>query len=914
MKKVCITLAVLIGFLHISGFIYGAIPAKERAALIALYNSTNGDYWLDNSYWKGDMIEEDGFSQIGRELYWYGITISNDHVTEINLASNQLNGGLPAELGNLGHLEVLTLNSNQLSGSIPAELENLSSVKVLILSSNELGGSIPAELGNLGQLQDLYLNSNLLSGSIPPELGNLSNLIKLDMDSNSLSGSIPAELGNLSNLQILSLNSNRLSDEIPGELGGLGSLIELHLNANELWGGIPSGLGNLSHLTALNLASNTLSREIPQELTNLNKLSSNEGLNIAYNALYTDNTTVSAWLDSKDPDWKATQTGPATHVTISALTANIARFSWTPIDYTGDTGHYEVTLRVPSGYLYHVGRTADKSTSYYDEHMSSSSGTFSMLVTSVTNPHANNANRVAASSAWASITMPLQAPQMSVNRTVLNFAGVAGGNAPTSQSFLVSSTGALDWTAAANVSWLSVSPSSGHKAGLASVSVDASALTAGQYSGTITINNPHTEESITVTVNLEVKKSGSTSEPFGAFETPTDNATVSSSIAVTGWALDDVGVDNVQIYRQEGGDLVYIGDAVFVAGARPDVEQAYPGYPMNHRSGWGYMLLTNFLPNGGNGTFTLQAQATDNEGNTVTLGTKTITVNNADAVKPFGAIDSPTQGGEASGSAFTNQGWVLTPMPNTVPVDGSTINVYVDGVSLGHPRYNSYRPDIASLFPDYSNSGGAWARFELDTMDMADGSHNIYWTAEDDTGNTDGIGSRYFTVNNAGTSRTPQTRKAAGRTVSQIKDIPVDMFAEIKAIKGYDNANAEMVATGYDGVVRLELKEMQRVVLHLSNSMVDENQESTARRAINSFDQTLSKVWPTAVQQSVGYLQVGDQLRPLPIGSTLDAERGIFYWQPGHGFIGTYNLVFVLERENGETVRKAVTIDITATN
>lgn len=38
---------------------------------------------------------------------------------------------------------------------------------------------------------------------------------------------------------------------------------------------------------------------------------------------------------------------------------------------------------------------------------------------------------------------------------------------------------------------------------------------------------------------------------------------------------------------------------------------------------------------------------------------------------------------------------------------------------------------------------------------------------------------------------------------------------------------------------------------------------------------------------------VGDKLRPLPVGSTLDARTGVFSWLPGPGFIGAYDLVFV---------------------
>jgi len=149
-------------------------------------------------------------------------------------------------------------------------------------------------------------------------------------------------------------------------------------------------------------------------------------------------------------------------------------------------------------------------------------------------------------------------------------------------------------------------------------------------------------------VSPKTTRPSSSGIPFGDFSTPLNGAAVSSSLAVTGWALDDEAVTSVKIYRGATDNLIYIGDADFVEGARPDVETAYPGYPNNSAAGWGYMLLSNFLPNSGNGTFTLHAVARDNRGNTVSLGSKTIICNNADAIKPFGAIDAPEQGGAAS--------------------------------------------------------------------------------------------------------------------------------------------------------------------------------------------------------------------------------------------------------------------------
>jgi hypothetical protein len=249
-----------------------------------------------------------------------------------------------------------------------------------------------------------------------------------------------------------------------------------------------------------------------------------------------------------------------------------------------------------------------------------------------------------------------------------------------------------------------------------------------------------------IAVHLKVIQSSDDQPPFGHFATPGDGAVVSGSIPVTGWVLDDIDMARVEIYA--GGN--YIGNAVFTENARPDVEEAFPGYPKNHLAGWGYMLLTNPLPDS---TYTIDALAVDITGHQVLLGSTTIKIDNRSAVKPFGAIDLPVQGGSAFGTKYRIQGWVLTPPPNKIPEYGSTINVYVDGEYLGHATYNIYRADIAALFPGYANSNGAMAYFDFDTTSFPNGVHTLHWTATDNAGNTDGIGSRYFTIQNSGINR-----------------------------------------------------------------------------------------------------------------------------------------------------------------
>ena len=236
---------------------------NDNAALMALYNATDGANWSRSDNWGTD-------APLDR---WYGITVDrNGRVIRLDLRGNQLSGPIPAELGNLVNLESLWLNINQLSGPIPTEFGNLANLERLVLRDNQLSGPIPPQLGNLANLRWLWLEDNQLSGPIPAQLGNLANFVTLRLSGNQLSGPIPAQLGNLANLEWLVLSNNQLSGPIPAELGNLADLLALRLNENQLSGPIPAQLGNLTNLVTLFLYENRLSGPIPAELGNLANL------------------------------------------------------------------------------------------------------------------------------------------------------------------------------------------------------------------------------------------------------------------------------------------------------------------------------------------------------------------------------------------------------------------------------------------------------------------------------------------------------------------------------------------------------------------------------------------------------------------------------------------------------------------
>ena len=250
------------------------VENTDRAALVALYEATDGPNWIDNTNWLTD-------APLGE---WYGVkTDASGRVVELDLggrwdretraeARHGLTGPIPPELGNLSNLQTLTLHWNGLSGPVPPELGQLDNLRWLSLSQNRLQGRIPAELGSVGELQYLFLGGNLLTGPIPSELGNLIELRRLQIGHNSLSGPIPPELGGLTDLTRLELPGNTLSGPIPPELGNLLALQILDFNTNRLSGPIPPELGKLSELTWLNLHKNRLTGQIPTELKNLTGL------------------------------------------------------------------------------------------------------------------------------------------------------------------------------------------------------------------------------------------------------------------------------------------------------------------------------------------------------------------------------------------------------------------------------------------------------------------------------------------------------------------------------------------------------------------------------------------------------------------------------------------------------------------
>ena len=248
-------------FLLISNFFFAqwSISNAERSALISIYNSTNGENW--NRTWD---LEKDPRN-------WFGISVKNGAVIELNLSGNALKGNFPSNLTSFPKLTKLDLSNNQLSGDVAVGISSLGLLTKLDISNNRLTGDPTNSLTGLFNVDDLALGGNLfVIPNVNGLLQNFNNIKTLNLSDLGLI-SIPAKITAFTNLESLILDNNPIPANAFGSIAGHPKLTNISLSGIQLTQ-IPSQVSQLTQLASLNLSNNALTEQTTSGLSTLENL------------------------------------------------------------------------------------------------------------------------------------------------------------------------------------------------------------------------------------------------------------------------------------------------------------------------------------------------------------------------------------------------------------------------------------------------------------------------------------------------------------------------------------------------------------------------------------------------------------------------------------------------------------------
>jgi Leucine-rich repeat (LRR) protein len=143
------------------------VSSQQREALVDIYNETNGAEW--NKSW--DLT--------AAVSTWSGVTVIDNKVVALSLINNNLNGTLPASIGQLTDLATLNLHNNKLKGAVPNSLGNIKTLKSLNLSLNQFQGLLPITLVDLSNLEHLDIYFNDFNGDLSAITRTMKKLSRL---------------------------------------------------------------------------------------------------------------------------------------------------------------------------------------------------------------------------------------------------------------------------------------------------------------------------------------------------------------------------------------------------------------------------------------------------------------------------------------------------------------------------------------------------------------------------------------------------------------------------------------------------------------------------------------------------------------------------------------------------------------
>ncbi len=233
--------------------------------------------------------------------------------------------------------------------------------------------------------------------------------------------------------------------------------------------------------------------------------------------------------------------------------------------------------------------------------------------------------------------------------------------------------------------------------------------------------------------------------PFGELERPGEFQPMGGVFPLTGWALDDGEVVDVEVLI----DGKVLGYEVVTGISRPDIAHRFPSSVGADTAGFLLMLNTGELVNG---VHVVAVRLRDDQGATRVIGRRFVQVFNTGAnLVPFGRIDWPIRNHimyaigcreppDISAPPYEDprtveliSGWALDVGTSTDPGGVKSVELYINGTRLASSAtddffyqpfdmdvnyYGHERPDIFRLFPDVPQAKDAGFAFALDVADL----------------------------------------------------------------------------------------------------------------------------------------------------------------------------------------------------
>lgn len=222
-----------------------------------------------------------------------GIWCINGRIAEFYSSDLNIQGPLPASIGNLTSLQAIEVNLQstkirRITGTIPCELGTLTQLVELRLPDNAFTTLIDAAQCWPPLLRGIDLRFNQIT-SLPTVWSTYSTFRYIDVSENSITNYVSFPLSTA--LETLNLNDNAMSGTVQ-TFSVFSNITTINLARNHLSGVIRTYFNSLPYLTFLDVSANQFNGGVPA----FSGTSALTSLDISYNSL---NGSLSGWVMPK---------------------------------------------------------------------------------------------------------------------------------------------------------------------------------------------------------------------------------------------------------------------------------------------------------------------------------------------------------------------------------------------------------------------------------------------------------------------------------------------------------------------------------------------------------------------------------------------------------------------------------------